>query len=89
MSKLPKTYRLDQHSLSEIIHDRLEALEVTAYSLAKYGGVDAAPSTVHRFLSGSNIFSDSLAQMLQACGLAIVVVDDEPSWIEHEETQEA
>lgn len=81
--KPKKIYGLDEYSLKEIIMDRLEKMGASKYDLANNAGVTSAPSTTFRYLSdnGTNTFSGCLEELLQACGLAVVVVDPEPKWL--------
>ncbi len=80
--KKSKTYSLEDTTIRDIINARLEDLGVTRYELAHYGGINTAPSTVFRFLSGErNTFTGNVEQMLASCGLEIVATK-KPTWVE-------
>jgi hypothetical protein len=81
MKKNPTIYRLNEFWIRDIVLERIEELGVSKYDLANHGGISAAPSTVYRFLRGEqNTFSGHVEEILHACGLAIVSVDDVPAW---------
>lgn len=58
--------------LREAINNRIESLGLTKYQFAHSGKVQAAPSTVYRFLKGEvESSSGNLDEMLSALGLTI------------------
>lgn len=82
-----KIYRLEGSTIRDIVLERLEELGASKYHLAHYGGMEVYPSTTFRYLSGQNrtTSSETIEQILAACGLAIVALDERPEWAQFEE----
>ena len=79
--KTQKVFSLSNLTMREIILARLKRLGVSRYDLALFGGCDAAPSTIYRFLSGNrSTFSGNIEQVIHACGLRLVEEKQAPKW---------
>ena len=78
---MKKIYTLGDRSINDVLNERLEDLDVSAYTVAHWAETDISPTTIFRFFAGKQIHSGKLEQILKACGLALVAVDY-PEWAE-------
>ncbi len=67
--------------MRDVVIERLEQLGASRCDLAHYGGVDGAALILFRFLSGEAQTSyRRVAQILELCGVGLVILDDNPKW---------
>lgn len=69
-----KTYSLDEHTILEVVHERMAQLGLSNRALARCPLISSDPSTIMRFLAGRHdTKTEVLAEIMFALGLGVVV----------------